>query len=425
MTITRFIPQKLKNYYHLVDSHASNLRYGSPAQKLKLIGITGTDGKTTTSNLLYEILTAAGKKVGLISSINAKMGDKEMPLKFHVTTPDPSDIMKILKKMVTQNIEYVVLETTSHALDQRRVGSLQYIACGFTNITREHLDYHKTFEAYRDAKARLLRQTVPGGVAVLNADDQSFEHLENAAKNRGLVVYSYGINSPANIRAQDLATNGEKQTFEIIGLGDATTTIELSLPGIYNVSNSLAAAALAHGLGISFSHIKKGIENMRSLNGRWEVMQTEPIKVVVDFAHTPNALKNALVVARSQVSADGKVHVVFGSAGRRDFTKRPIMGQVAGELADYVYITAEDPRDEDVNDISHAIVAGTLASGKQNGVDCFLIPDRKEAIKKALSSAQKGDIVLISGKGHELSMNLDGKTEIPWSDQKVVKELLA
>ncbi|MFZ2189278.1 MAG: UDP-N-acetylmuramoyl-L-alanyl-D-glutamate--2,6-diaminopimelate ligase [Candidatus Magasanikiibacteriota bacterium] len=424
MTLAKLVPQKLKNYYHALDSHIGNIQYGLPVSKLKIIGITGTDGKTTTSNILYEILSVAQKKVGLISSINARLGDEELPLKFHVTTPDPRDIMYILNKMVQKQMEFAVLETTSHALEQSRVGAISYVASGFTNITREHLDYHKTFEAYRDAKAKLISQTRKGGTVVLNADDPSFEYLQNKAKGLNLKTFSYGIENDADFMAKNVTISSDRQSYALTYPEGKQTQIELFLPGEYNISNSLSAAALAFSLGINIDAIKDGIANTKLLNGRWEIIREEPYQIVVDFAHTPNAIQNVLEFARKKVSGNGKVHVVFGCAGRRDFTKRPVMGEIAGKNADFVYITAEDPRDEDIHDINASIASGVEKAGKIANINYFNIPDRTEAIKKALSSAKKGDIVLITGKGHERSMNLDGKSEIPWSDQEVVNKLL-
>jgi UDP-N-acetylmuramoyl-L-alanyl-D-glutamate--2,6-diaminopimelate ligase len=441
MAISKHIPQKIKNYAHYIDAQFNSALFGNPSNKLKIIGVTGTDGKTTTSTMLYEILKTAGKKVGLISTISAKISGQDYPIGFHVTTPNPKLLQQFLKRMVDEGLEYVVLETTSHGLDQHRVGGIQYCAAVYTNITHEHLDYHGTFEKYREAKMKLLDQTVKGGLCVVNKDDASWQVITKhaIAKKLQVVAYSQEIltenstdkNELTSIKyeypdyiSETIFASNIKETNTGIEFNIMDMEIKLGLPGKYNVSNALAAISTALRLGIDISTCKVALENMEQLEGRWMVLQEKPVKVVVDFAHTPNALENLLQYAKTQVGS-GKLWVVFGSAGLRDSTKRPLMGEAAGKHADYVVLTAEDNRTEKVEDINAQIISGiNTVSEKKEGIDYFSIVDRREAIEFAIKSAKDGDLVVITGKGHEKSMNLDGKSEVHWDDVEVTRELL-
>jgi UDP-N-acetylmuramoyl-L-alanyl-D-glutamate--2,6-diaminopimelate ligase len=421
------VPQGLKNYYHLLNALYYNNVYGSPSSKLKIIGVTGTDGKTTTSTMIYEILKAAGKKVGLISTISAKISNRDYPLGFHVTTPDPKLLQKFLKEMVAEELEYVVLETTSHGLDQYRVGGIKYFAAVYTNITHEHLDYHKTFENYRIAKMRMIGQSIPGGLCVINKDDESWSVItENAiAKKLQAALYSQENSKPNNLNVNEVNASNITETNSGIEFELDGTQIKLTLPGKYNVSNALAAITLALKLGIDIEICKAALENMSQLEGRWMVLQEKPFKVVVDFAHTPNALSSVLQYAKTQLSKDARLFVVFGAAGLRDFTKRPLMGEVAGKYADVVVLTSEDTRTEKIENIHAQLIEGvTRNPNKVLNRDYFAIVDRREAIEFAIKSAKENDIVLITGKGHEKSMNLDGKGEVHWDDVEATEEIL-
>lgn len=418
------IPQKVKNYFHYLQAKYYAKKYGDPSKKLTVIGVTGTDGKTTTCTLIYEILKQAGYKVGLVTTISARIGDKSIPTGFHVTTPSPDLLQKLLKQMVDEGLEYVVLETTSHGLDQYRNGGVQYSAGIFTNITHEHLDYHKTYEKYLEAKAKLISLIKPGGFVVINRDDKSWEKLNEKIGEKDLKGYTYGFKENADLYASDYTDTTTETNFKIhYNGGKNVEDIKLRLPGEYNVYNALGAIHVGLQLGASIEDIKIALYNTKTLEGRWEVIQKQPVKVVVDFAHTPNALEKMLQYAR-QDNMQGKIIVVFGTAGKRDFEKRPMMGKVAGTLADIVVLTAEDPRGENVVNINRQIAMGLQEAGKIENKDYFSIVDRKEAIDYAIKNAQPGDTVIITGKGHEKSMNLDGVTEIPWSDQMIVKELL-
>lgn len=422
MPARKFVPQSIRNKKHLLTSKFYHNYYGKPSKELKVIGVTGTDGKTTTSTILYEMLKLAGYKVGLISTISAKIGSKEYSTGFHVTSPSPKELQKFLKEMVKEGLEYVVLETTSHGLDQYRVGGVSYIAAVYTNVTHEHLDYHGTYENYLQTKARLMKLVGDGGYVVLNKDDGSYSQLHAEASKLNADVIDYGFSDGSDVKGQKIKQEGDRVQFGIT-IHSAEKNIQLNidtnLNGKYNAQNIMAAAAIAYELGAEPEAIEKAVKNIKSLKGRWEVIQEKPFKVVVDFAHTPNALENLLSFAKSE-NSKGRVIVVFGSAGLRDVTKRPLMGEAAGKHADYTILTAEDPRGESVTAISEMIAEGIKRhSGKYE-----IIEDRRSALKKALEMAEAGDTVIASGKGHEESMNIDGKNELPWSDQEVFKELL-
>lgn len=422
--LKRLFPQSIRNLFHLCISLTYNVRYGFPSRKLNIIGITGTDGKTTTANMLYAMLTGAGENTGLISSINAKMGQKEYPIGFHVTSPDSKLLQHFLRRMVDQEITTVVLETTSHGLHQHRFGGITFDACVFTNITHEHLDYHKTYKDYLHAKAALIRKTRKTGFTILNRDDISYPELSRIAENHNVKTFTYGTKGMADFEAANISEEDAGTSFTLVHQ-NKKTEITLPLPGLYNVYNALAATAVAMNKGISSKTVATVLGKFTFLNGRWELIQNYPFQVVVDFAHTPNALEQVLTTARKQKAKLGRIIVVFGCAGLRDVSKRPMMGEIAGRLADITIMTAEDPRVEDVNDINKHIEKGLLKHKKISRKDYFSIPDRKKAIQKAIALAKPGDIVIITGKGHEQSMNLDGIHEIPWSDQKVTREILS
>lgn len=424
MQLGNLIPQRIKNIKHFFFSIFYNIYFGAPSRQLKVIGVTGTDGKTTTANMIYEILSNAGKKVGLITTINAKFREKTIETGFHATTPNPKLLQKILKQMSDEEMEYVILETTSHALDQYRVRGISYEAAVYTNVTHEHLDYHGTYENYLKTKASLMKLVKSGGLVVLNRDDSSFEKLERVAKSLSLKIIRYGFGKNSDVSARDYNSNSKINHFMVKSSGHEEFDVRLRLLGGYNVYNALAAISVALDLKIPTKFIVNALENFQSLEGRWEIIQKKSFKVIVDFAHTPNALEKALNLARKQVDPEHNVILVFGSAGKRDVLKRPMMGKIAGKFADKIILTAEDPRGEDVSQINRQIAEGFKKFNRKINKDYFNIPDRKEAIAKGISLAKPGDLVLITGKGHEKSMNLDGKNEIPWSDQEIVRKFL-
>jgi UDP-N-acetylmuramoyl-L-alanyl-D-glutamate--2,6-diaminopimelate ligase len=396
-----------------------------PSRRLRLIGVTGTDGKTTTVNLIWSVLRAAGQSAGLISSVNAVIGDEEYDTGLHTTTPDAPEVQAYLAQMVDAGSEYAVLETTSHGLAQHRVTGCDFDVAAITNLTHEHLDFHGTFEEYRDAKAQLFR-SLDGSyrkagvskVAILNADDPSFDYLVAIPADQQL---TYSVESKADFTAVDICYGPNATSFTArTPLGEVP--IRLRLPGRFNVYNALATVAVATSQRIGIEEIAHGIEAVAKIPGRMEsIDRGQPFQLLIDFAHTPNSLRSALMAAREMT--EGRVTVVFGCAGLRDRDKRPVMGQIAGELADRTVITAEDPRTEDLDEIMEQIGAGTRKAGRREGVDYWRVPDRREAIHFAVGTAQDGDLVVITGKGHEKSMCV-GTTELPWSDHQVAEEAI-
>lgn len=392
--LRKFIPHELVNYgKHLPTAVLANLKYGYPSRGLKIIGVTGTDGKTTTVNMIYQILKDQGLKVSMISTIKAVIGDKNYDTGFHVTNPTHFDLQRYIKQAKSAGSEYLVLEVTSQGLAQFRTWGINFDIGVITNITPEHLDYHKTFDKYLLAKAKLIKHSK---WAVLNKDDKNFDRLKTLVK-KGRVI-SYAISGQADINSK--------------GLG-----INLKLPGDYNISNALAALAVGQILNLNLAAAVTALNNFENLEGRMEEIKNKKgIKIIIDFAHTPNALENALKTLRK--STTGRLISVFGAASERDENKRPLMGKISATLADITVLTDEDPRFENSLKIINEI-AGDFY-GEQN---LFKEPDRAKAIDLAISLAKPGDTVGIFGKGHEKSMNYRG-VEKPWSDkQAVLKDL--
>lgn len=405
--------------------------YGYPAHWLTMIGVTGTDGKTTTSNLIYQILLSAGLPTGIISTVNAVIGGDVVDTGFHVTTPQSTDIQRYLLRMKDAGLTHVVLEVTSHGLSQQRVAACEFEIGVITNITHEHLDFHGSYEAYREAKASLLTGLAETSLkadgvqplAVLNRDDQSYDYLHQVVPVRQ-VAYSVDPEHPgAEVWADEIHHEADGLHFVVHGPGfDAP--IYSRLMGRFNVSNCLAAiCATVVGLGIDPQDACQGIANLRGVPGRMEqIIMGQPFIALVDFAHTPNALEQALKAVREMT--EGRVITVFGSAGLRDREKRRMMAEVSTELADVSIFTAEDPRTESLDVILEEMSQGARAKGGVEGQTFLRIPDRGEAIRHALHMAQRGDLVVACGKGHEQSMCF-GDVEYPWDDRVAMRAALA
>ena len=389
--------QVLINYCcHLPVAIFWSFYYRFPARHLKIIGITGTDGKTTTTSFIWHILKENGKKMGLINTIIAKINEKEIATGLHVTSPQPRQIQKLLFQMKKNNLDYAVLEVTSHGLDQFRFWGIKFHLGIITNVTPEHLDYHRTFKNYLRAKGKLIQQSAS---AILNRDDSSFNFFKDLAEKHHIATTTYSLNQKADYALQNFP-------------------FSCPLPGKYNRYNCLAAIAVAHHLGLTKIKIEKALTNFSAPVGRLEpIAMGQKFSVYVDFAHTPNGLKNVLKELRKQTKGN-KLIAVFGCAGERDRKKRPIMGKIASNLTDLTILTAEDPRTEKVLDITREIAAGFSGPGKKK-----IIPDREKAISFAINQAKTNDIVVICGKGHEKSMCF-GQKEYPWSDQETVKKIL-
>lgn len=359
--------QSFKNIYHWLVGWGYVLAYGFPGHKIKIIGVTGTDGKTTTCHLIYEILKKAGFKVALISTVAAYIGDEEIDTGFHVTSPDPRLLQPLLKKIAKQGFTHLVLEVTSHGLDQNRFVGIRFYTAIITNITHEHLDYHGTFEKYKATKMKLLKMA-------------------------SYPIYEY---TKTKIKVENPVLAGE-----------------------HNQYNIGAAEAIAKIFGIRYSVISEVVKNFAGVPGRMEEIKLgQKFRAIVDFAHTPNALEQVLTELKKQRTKDKKLILVFGCAGLRDHTKRSMMGEIAMRLADKIIITAEDPRTEKLDDIYRQITS-PLPSG-----EVFRVDDRTEAIQMAVSLAKPGDIVVATGKGHEKSMCF-GKKEYPWSDREAFEKAI-
>ena len=389
-----FKQDAINKYYHLPKAVIANIIHGFPSDKLVVIGVTGTDGKTTTVNMIYEILKAAGKKVSMISTINAVIGGKVYDTGFHVTSPDPFMVQKFAKMAVINKDQYLVLEVTSHAIDQFRFLGIKFNIGVITNITHDHLDYHGTLENYKNIKLRLIKNTK---FAIINSS------LDSITKKIEGKKITFGLNK-GDFTQEDLKLN-------------------LKTPGEYNIENALAAMAVGFVLNINKEIAKRALEDFIGLKGRMEEVKNNiGIKIFVDFAHTPSGLENALKSLREQYK-DSKIIAVFGAAGSRDKLKRPIMGGISAKNADITILTDEDPRFEDSYKIIEEIEAGAVKQGAIDGRNFFKQSDRSKAIQYAISLAKKGDVVCVFGKGHESSMNYKGK-EIPWSDYKEIEQII-
>ena len=443
--------------------------YGHPSRSMALVGITGTDGKTTTANLLFNILKAASRRVGLISTVNAVIGEQIYNTGLHTTTPDAPDVQRYLAQMRDAGTEIAVIETTSHGLAQHRVTGCAFDVAVVTNITHEHLDFHGSYEAYREAKALLFRSLsqAPGAdpkafdwltasagqphlpkTAVLNRDDSSFEYLARIPAER---VITYGAEEPlrGSTGAGEQGSRGVEGAFSATALHLTAVDIRHTpsgtefdvhfspcprvpreaspchlvtpLIGAFNVSNVLAAVGAALALGIGSAAIAAGVRATTSIPGRMErIAAGQAFTAIVDFAHTPNALARALEAVRPLARPGGRVIAVFGSAGLRDREKRRLMGEVASRLADVTVVTAEDPRTEDLSAIMAETATALAAAGRVEGADYFCIADRQRAILHAVRLADPGDVVVVCGKGHEQSMCFR-TTEHPWRDQDALR----
>ncbi|MCS6842699.1 MAG: UDP-N-acetylmuramoyl-L-alanyl-D-glutamate--2,6-diaminopimelate ligase, partial [Caldilineales bacterium] len=396
--------------------------YGFPSRQLRVVGVTGTDGKTTTCNLIYVILSAAGQQPGMISTVSARIGDQELDTGLHVTTPDAVDVQRYLAQMAAAGCQTAVLEATSHGLHQGRVAAVDFDVAVVTNVTHEHLDYHGTWEAYLEAKALLFRSLAdaarkPGQpkVAVLNADDASYGRLSAISADRRL---SYSLQDPAaDLYADEIEMGADGIRF-VAHTPAGPLPLFTPLVGRFNVYNCLAALGAGLALGASPEAIAQGIAAMRGVEGRMEriAVDGQDFLAIVDFAHTPQSLASALEAARSLSS--GRLIVVFGSAGLRDREKRRLMPRIAGQHADRTILTAEDPRTEPLEAILATMAEAAREVGGQEGRDFLVIPDRTAAIQAAVEAAEPGDVVMVCGKGHERSMCF-GEVEHPWRDQDV------
>ncbi len=386
--------------------------YGKPAGKLKVIGITGTNGKTTSSFLVEHLLAAENKKTGVMGTINYRFGGKELPAL--ETTPGPLKIQEILSEMVKADCRYAVMEVSSHALDQQRVSEIDFEGALFTNLTQDHLDYHGTLESYFECKSRLFLGLSKDRFAVLNADDPWVSRLEGKVKSR---VVTYGLRNESDLGGREVRWESGATCFDLFWNGEKIK-VEIPLIGVHNVYNALGALGVMAGLGFDVKKAAAALKNFGGVPGRLEAVNAgQDFLVFVDFAHTPDGLQN--VLASLKPYQKNKLIVVFGCGGDRDRTKRPRMGKSAAELCDFVYVTSDNPRSEDPGVIADEIRAGFPADFKKYSVTL----DRKKAIRQALLSARDGDIVLLAGKGHERTQVVGDKA-LPFSDREEAERVL-
>jgi UDP-N-acetylmuramoyl-L-alanyl-D-glutamate--2,6-diaminopimelate ligase len=410
--------------------------YGDPSRGLGVVGITGTDGKTTTSFLAVAALEAAGIATGLIGTVDTKIGRVRAANDVHATTPEAPTIQAMLRAMVDAGDAAAVVETTSHGLAQERVAEVAYDVAILTNLTHEHLEFHRTFEAYLAAKRSLFERLAVGPSnpakatprwprsAVVNVDDPSAPAFIAAARSAGARVLTYGTDAAADIRATGVEEDQRRVRVRYEAPRGAGT-LDLRLAGRFNAHNALAVIALGEALSLDPAAVRSGVESVEAVPGRMQRIDAgQPFGVIVDYAHTPAALTAVLDLLGPLAAArGGGVIVVFGSAGERDTAKRPMMGRVAGERCRLVVLADEDPRGEDREAILDAIAVGAERAGRRRGHDLLLIADRDAAIRAAMERARPGDMVLLAGKGHETSI-IGAAGARPWDEAEEARRAL-
>lgn len=393
--------------YHFLQAVIAKQKYHSPAKKLRVIGVTGTNGKTTTCFMIWHLLNQAGHKTGLMTTV-AYGVEKLKPELGHMTTVDAFTLNERIKKIADSGVEFLVLEVTSHALAEFRTLGISFEIAVFTNLTHDHLDYHKTLVNYRNAKGKLFKKAK---FSILNADDPATKYYKKLTDN----YITYGIkNGEKRAKNVKLDAHGVKYTYDDI-------KIETKIPGEFNVYNSLAASLVGEKLGLSKLEIEKGIKTLESVEGRMNTIdEGQDFTVIVDYAHAPDALEK---VFESVKGHKGRIISVHGGAGRRDPSTRPIRGEILGKYSDIVIITEDDSRDENPEEIAEGFIKGSEKAGKKLGKDLIKELNREKAIELALKTAKKGDLVLILGKGHEKTiLRADGPHE--FEDIKVARKIL-
>ncbi len=385
--------------------------YGYPQREMTMLGVTGTNGKTTTTYMVKAIAEQAGRKVGIIGTIRNMIGGES--LHADRTTPESVDLFRLLRTMADARVDLVVMEVSSHSLEQFRVHGIKFDVALFTNLTQDHLDYHKTFENYLAAKKILFLNSKK---AVVNVDDP---YADRIMEGLTIPILTFGVRDRADISASDIDITTAGVQFDLhTPAGDVL--MRLPIPGLFSVFNAMGAVGMAQSIGIRLLHIKEGLESMTSVSGRLEAVRTGelPFSVFVDYAHTPDALENVLKTVRQ--FSRGRVLCVFGCGGDRDRAKRPIMGEIAGRFSDFAVITSDNPRTE-----APMAIIDTIEEGmKKTGTSYVVIESRKDAILYALKKAQPLDVILVAGKGHENYQEING-TKYHFDDKEIVEELLA
>ena len=387
--------------------------YGHPEKRLKLVGITGTKGKTTTTYLLKSIMETAGVPCGIIGTTGCIAGSTKLPTK--LTTPDPIEMFSILSIMANAGVEVVCMEVSAHALYLRKLEGVIFEAAAYTNLSQDHLDFFGTMERYFEAKRLLFRDGMVRNAAV-NIDEETSERVREGLS---CPLITYGISSPSDLFAKDIEITESGVSFTLSLRDLHSARVHMLLTGTFNVYNALAAASLAMILGVSLDDIQTGLQKLVRVPGRVEMLKTDtPYRVLLDYSHSPDALENILRTVRE--FCRGRIILVFGCGGDRDKGKRPIMGRIAGKLADYSILTSDNPRFEDPDAILKAIESGI----RETGAPYEIVENRKEAIRQALETAAGGDIVILAGKGHETYQDIQGEKR-PFDEKVIVTELLS
>lgn len=386
--------------------------FGNPAKQLKLVGITGTKGKTTTSFLMKSILEAAGHTVGLIGTVGSMIGEKEIPTT--LTTPDPVDFQRLLRTMADEGAEYVVMEVSAHALALRKLEGIRFEAAGFSNLSHDHLDFFGDMGTYCEAKMRMFTPE-RCAKAIYNADDETVAH---AMRDLQIPHTAIGIREKAEIYATEIEIGERGCSFSLTFNKRFRIPVQLKLAGVFNVYNAMMAAALCDSLGVSPEALQAGLEAVGNVPGRIELLDTStPYRVILDYAHSPDSLENILKAIRQ--TAKARVISLFGCGGGRDHEKRPEMGEISGRLADFTILTSDNPRNEEPGDILGEIEEGI----RKTDAEYIVIENRRQAILHALSHAEPGDVIVLAGKGHETYQEIKG-VKHPFDEKIVVAELL-
>lgn len=427
-SLKAYIPAWGKSLSHRIIAVLAAIFYRFPSRKLKVIGITGTDGKTSSTIFTTAILRAAGKKVAMVNGLQFQVGEKTWKNSSDNSTPGRFMMQSFLRQAVDAGCEYAVIEVTSWGIEQSRVWGVDFDAVGITNFSHEHLDLHGSMENYKRAKGKLFAQLMKSKkkkevskIAVLNKDDDEYAYFSSFPADRHI---AYSIQEQADLWASDIHIDNRYASFHLHA-GDQVVNIELSLPAKFNVYNALLAASLTRGLGIQMPSIKKGLESVTYIPGRMEsIDEGQPFQVIVDYAHTPEGLKNLFMSARERIPESGKVIAIYGATGGRDPSRRPLIGNVAGQLVDMSILTIEDPRKEDPMDIAKDIEKGLKAQHKEFEKDYIFQMDRRAAIRKAFEMAGSEDIVLLCSLGHQTQMYVgDGKVD--WDDREQARQVLS
>ena len=407
------VPQVLVEDVRLAVSYIAAAFYGHPAERLQLIGITGTKGKTTSSFLVKSILEEAGRKTGLIGTVCSMIGEEVVPAS--LTTPDPIETQQLLRRMADAGCECVVMEVSAHALAMHRLAGMRFDVGAFTNFSQDHLDYFRDMDEYFETKMRFFTSGMVENI-VYNVDDERVAQAFEALPGEKMRI---GIRESSDIYANDIEISEYGSSFLMTWHKQFRTTIALKLAGIFNVYNALLAAGICVCAGVGPEAIRRGLEDVRAVPGRIELLETDtPYRVILDYAHSPDSLENILKAVRQ--TTKGRMIALFGCGGNRDAAKRPLMGEIAGELADYCILTSDNPRNEDPFEILKEIEEGI----RHTECAYTVIENRREAIRAALEMARPSDVVVLAGKGHETYQEIKG-VKHPFDEKIVVAELLS